>query len=140
MNSCPLHKPDACPRVISRHQQTRLTYEALDCKSNALARGLGNIGVKKGDRVAVSLGNNVEYAIVRGPRSQFKLKANHSRGHLRTLQDWGNSGSAESNLQRPTSHCSIRTSRGFVSHNWHREEPSPKDTSIKRSIATSIDC
>ena len=52
-------------RVISRHQQERLTYDALNLKSNALARGLSNIGVKKGDRVAVSLGNNIEYATVR---------------------------------------------------------------------------
>jgi len=51
-------------RVVSRHQQSRLTYDALDTKSNALARGLLNVGVKKGDRVAVSLGNNLEYAIV----------------------------------------------------------------------------
>jgi len=50
--------------VISRHQQTILTYSALDIQSNALARGLANIGVKKGDRVAVSLGNNIEFATV----------------------------------------------------------------------------
>jgi non-ribosomal peptide synthetase component E (peptide arylation enzyme) len=50
--------------VISRHQQIRLTYEALDRDSNALARGLASLGVKKGDRVAVSLGNNAEYATV----------------------------------------------------------------------------
>ncbi|CAO1596863.1 hypothetical protein XANCAGTX0491_000691 [Xanthoria calcicola] len=49
--------------VVSRHQQSRLTYDALDRKSNALGRGLRNVGVKKGDRVAVSLGNNLEYAI-----------------------------------------------------------------------------
>ncbi|MCJ1465538.1 hypothetical protein MMC07_004156 [Pseudocyphellaria aurata] len=49
--------------VISRHQQTRLTYDALDRKSNALARGLTSVGVKKGDRVAISLGNNIENAI-----------------------------------------------------------------------------
>ncbi|KAL8687155.1 MAG: hypothetical protein Q9218_006595 [Villophora microphyllina] len=46
--------------VISRHQQTRLTYRELDRKSNALARGLRKLGVKKGDRVAISLGNNVD--------------------------------------------------------------------------------
>ncbi|KAI4246180.1 MAG: hypothetical protein L6R40_002133 [Gallowayella cf. fulva] len=50
--------------VVSRHQQTRLTYEALDRKSNALARGLQDVGVKRGDRVAVSLGNNIEHAVV----------------------------------------------------------------------------
>ena len=50
--------------VISRHQQTTLTYDALDRESNALARGLQKLGIKKGDRVAVSLGNNIEHAIV----------------------------------------------------------------------------
>ena len=48
----------------SRHQRTRLSYVALDTQSNALAKGLINKGVKKGDRVAVSLGNNIEYAVV----------------------------------------------------------------------------
>jgi acyl-CoA synthetase (AMP-forming)/AMP-acid ligase II len=41
-----------------------LTYDALDRDSNKLARGLQNLGVKKGDRVAVSLGNNIEFATV----------------------------------------------------------------------------
>jgi acyl-CoA synthetase (AMP-forming)/AMP-acid ligase II len=40
-----------------------LTYDELDRKSNALARGLQSIGVKKGDRVSISLGNNIEYAV-----------------------------------------------------------------------------
>lgn len=48
--------------VISRHQQGIYTYDDLDQKSNALARGLLSTGVKKGDRVAVSLGNNLEFA------------------------------------------------------------------------------
>lgn len=51
-------------RVISHHQQTILTYDTLDRDSNKLARGLQRLGVKKGDRVAVSLGNNIEFAIV----------------------------------------------------------------------------
>ena len=51
-------------RVVSRHQQLRLSYEGLDQKSNAFAGGLRDIGVERGDRVAVSLGNNIEYAIV----------------------------------------------------------------------------
>jgi TBC1 domain family member 8/9 len=42
----------------------RLSYDSLDRESNCLARGLLKLGVKKGDRVAVSLGNNLEYAIV----------------------------------------------------------------------------
>ena len=41
-----------------------MTYHELDKRSNALARGLQGIGVKKGDRVSVSLGNNTEFAIV----------------------------------------------------------------------------
>lgn len=52
--------------MVSKHQRQRLTYGELDQKSNALARGLAGIGVKKGDRVAVSLGNNIEFATV-GP-------------------------------------------------------------------------
>ena len=50
--------------MISYHQRTVLTYEALDLKSDSLARGLEKLGVSKGDRVAVSLGNNIEYATV----------------------------------------------------------------------------
>ncbi|KAF2184051.1 acyl-CoA synthetase/AMP-acid ligase-like protein II [Zopfia rhizophila CBS 207.26] len=59
--------------VISHHQRARLTYDALDRDSNALARGLAKQGVKKGDRVAVSLGNNIEYATA--TYALFKLGA-----------------------------------------------------------------
>ncbi|KAF8460301.1 hypothetical protein BDZ91DRAFT_833016 [Kalaharituber pfeilii] len=51
-------------RVISRHQGARLTYSQLHEQSTTLACGLLGTGVKKGDRVAVSLGNNIEYAIL----------------------------------------------------------------------------
>ncbi|KAI5196165.1 hypothetical protein E4T38_08613 [Aureobasidium subglaciale] len=51
--------------LISRHQSTRLTYQKLDIQSDALARGLERQGVQKGDRVAVMLGNGVEYCVVR---------------------------------------------------------------------------
>ncbi|CAI7657906.1 unnamed protein product [Penicillium bialowiezense] len=51
--------------VISRHQNDRATYESLDTRSNALARGLESVGVRKGDRVGVMLGNSMEYAVVR---------------------------------------------------------------------------
>lgn len=54
----------ASSRVVSRHQRSRLTYDGLDMRSNALARGLLSAGVKRGNRVAVSLGNNIEYAVV----------------------------------------------------------------------------
>ncbi|KAF2155719.1 acetyl-CoA synthetase-like protein [Myriangium duriaei CBS 260.36] len=59
--------------VISRHQQTTLTYHDLDARSNALARGLQDRGVRKGDRVAISLGNNVEFAAI--TYALFKLGA-----------------------------------------------------------------
>jgi non-ribosomal peptide synthetase component F len=49
------------PAVISR-PQGRLTYSQLDADSNVLAHGLQSLGVSKGDRVAVSLGNNLEFA------------------------------------------------------------------------------
>ncbi|KAL1385879.1 acyl-CoA synthetases /AMP-acid ligases II [Phyllosticta capitalensis] len=49
------------PAVIAHHQETTLSYDALDRASNALARGLQSLNVQKGDRVAVSLGNNVEH-------------------------------------------------------------------------------
>ena len=59
--------------VISRAQRAQVTYDELDRKSNSVARGLQSIGVKKGDRVSVSLGNNMEYAILH--YALFKLGA-----------------------------------------------------------------
>ncbi|OJJ48320.1 hypothetical protein ASPZODRAFT_130297 [Penicilliopsis zonata CBS 506.65] len=59
--------------VVARHQNKRLSYSALDEKSNALARGLEAEGVSKGDRVGVMLGNSVEYAII--TYALFKLGA-----------------------------------------------------------------
>lgn len=59
--------------MVARHQQAQLTYHELDQKSNALARGLQSIGVKKGDRVSVSLGNNIEFSIL--TYACFKLGA-----------------------------------------------------------------
>lgn len=50
--------------VIARHQNDTATYAALDARSNALARGLESVGVRKGHRVAVMLGNSMEHAIV----------------------------------------------------------------------------
>ena len=51
-----------------------MTYEALDNKSKAFAQGLLALGVKKGDRVAVMLGNNIEYAIVCGLQVRWKMR------------------------------------------------------------------
>lgn len=59
--------------VISRAQNRRSTYRELDENSNILARGLQSLGVKKGDRVCVSLGNNMEFATL--TYACFKLGA-----------------------------------------------------------------
>jgi len=59
--------------VISCEQARRSTYYELDKESNILARGLQSLGVKKGDRVCVSLGNNIEFATL--TYALFKLGA-----------------------------------------------------------------
>ncbi|KAL2868548.1 putative AMP-binding enzyme [Aspergillus lucknowensis] len=59
--------------VVSRQQNDRVTYASLDAKSNALARGLESVGVRKGERVGVMLGNSMEHAIV--TYALFKLGA-----------------------------------------------------------------
>lgn len=61
------------PAVISRHQQKRVTYQELDLDSNVLAKGLQSLGVRKGDRICVQLGNNLEFATV--TYALFKLGA-----------------------------------------------------------------
>lgn len=50
-----------------------LTFAELDAASNVLARSLRSLGVKKGDRVAVSLGNVAEHAVL--AYAVFKLGA-----------------------------------------------------------------
>lgn len=54
-------------------KETILSYAALDSASNALAHSLRSLGVKKSDRIAVSLGNNVEHATI--SYAIFKLGA-----------------------------------------------------------------
>ncbi|KAK5991240.1 Acyl-CoA ligase sidI [Cladobotryum mycophilum] len=53
--------------------ETSLTYHALDLVSNRLASSLASLGVRKGDRVAVSLGNGAEFAAL--TYAVFKLGA-----------------------------------------------------------------
>lgn len=71
------------PAVIARQavlsgsshpaSETTLTFAALDVESSILAHSLRNLGVKKGDRVAVSMGNTVEHATL--TYALFKLGA-----------------------------------------------------------------
>ncbi|KAI1472470.1 acetyl-CoA synthetase-like protein [Daldinia caldariorum] len=56
-----------------RPQMSTLTYEDLDTQSNIIAQSLRSLGVKKGDRVAVSLGNVPEYVVL--TYAIFKLGA-----------------------------------------------------------------
>ncbi|KAL1882030.1 hypothetical protein VTK73DRAFT_2744 [Phialemonium thermophilum] len=61
------------PRDLSEAREISLTYDALDLASNVLAGSLRTLGVKKGDRVAVSLGNCAEFAVL--TYAIFKLGA-----------------------------------------------------------------
>ncbi|KAG7141161.1 putative acyl-CoA synthetase YngI like protein [Verticillium longisporum] len=61
------------PASVADFQETSLTYEALDLLSNRLANSLRSLGVKKGDRLAVSLGNCSEFAAL--TYAAFKLGA-----------------------------------------------------------------
>ncbi|KAI0172895.1 hypothetical protein GGR52DRAFT_580533 [Hypoxylon sp. FL1284] len=54
-------------------ETTTLTYEELDSQSNTVAHSLRSLGVKKGDRVAVSLGNVTEHVV--STYAVFKLGA-----------------------------------------------------------------
>lgn len=65
--------------VISKHQNDRITYASLDTRSNALARGLESVGINKGDRVGVMLGNSMEYAVVCWTTSSFGIGTHGSR-------------------------------------------------------------
>ncbi|XWW98327.1 hypothetical protein V2A60_006327 [Cordyceps javanica] len=66
------------PAVIARSptpssHETALSYYELDLLSNRLASSLASLGVVKGDRVAVSLGNGAEFAAL--TYALFKLGA-----------------------------------------------------------------
>ncbi|KAI0428360.1 acetyl-CoA synthetase-like protein [Xylaria sp. FL1042] len=66
------------PPTTSIHRQaqpetTALTYASLDALSNTVAHSLRSLGVKKGDRVAVSLGNVSESVVL--TYAIFKLGA-----------------------------------------------------------------
>ncbi|WZH41807.1 hypothetical protein QYS62_002765 [Fusarium acuminatum] len=57
---------------VDAHEST-LTYYALDSLSNSLAHSLSSLGVRKGDCVAISLGNGPEFAAL--TYACFKLGA-----------------------------------------------------------------
>ena len=57
--------------VISQHQNEIITYSQLHKYSDDLAAGMLALDIKKGDRIAVLLGNRSEYVHVR--RSHYSL-------------------------------------------------------------------
>ena len=61
------------PAASSAADETTLTYHALDLLSNRLASALAALGVRKGTRVAVSLGNGAAFAAL--TYAVFKLGA-----------------------------------------------------------------
>ncbi|KAH6885388.1 hypothetical protein B0T10DRAFT_517392 [Thelonectria olida] len=63
----------SCPSVSVSATEVSLTYHALDLLSNRLADSLASLGVSKGDRVAVSLGNTPDFAAL--TYALFKLGA-----------------------------------------------------------------
>ncbi|KAI1821414.1 hypothetical protein F4861DRAFT_518881 [Xylaria intraflava] len=68
--------PSALPSTIDptpKPETTILTYASLDALSNTVAHSLRSLGVKKGDRVAVSLGNVSESVVL--SYAIFKLGA-----------------------------------------------------------------
>jgi hypothetical protein len=65
--------PSAGVSALPSATETALSYYQLDLASNALAHSLQSLGVKKGDRVAISLGNTAEFAAL--TYAVFKLGA-----------------------------------------------------------------
>ncbi|KAL7970001.1 hypothetical protein HDV63DRAFT_50413 [Trichoderma sp. SZMC 28014] len=47
--------------VASDHQQKSLSYAEANSRSDDLARGLASLGAKQGDRIAILMGNEIEY-------------------------------------------------------------------------------
>jgi acyl-CoA synthetase (AMP-forming)/AMP-acid ligase II len=53
-------RPD---EVAILHEDQRLTFAELDRASNRVANALGSLGVAKGDRVTLALGNSIEWLL-----------------------------------------------------------------------------
>ncbi|ORY01287.1 hypothetical protein BCR34DRAFT_606004 [Clohesyomyces aquaticus] len=81
---CRLHGDDLA--VVSHHQNQEYTYAELNRRSSELAAGLHCLGVRKGDRVGVLLGNRSEYVdILSAFGTSKRLKATAPKVLLTTL-------------------------------------------------------
>ncbi|KAF7862745.1 hypothetical protein EAF04_007617 [Stromatinia cepivora] len=108
--------------LISRSQNIQLTYRELDEKSNVIAHGLRNLGVKKGDRVAVSLGNGWEFGAI--TYAVWKLGA-----VLVPLNPAFNTKQVVSALNH------LKASHLIIGHETHLPFKSPRDnTSLLKDI------
>jgi len=88
------------PLVVSDHRNRTLTYLEAGKRSDHLARGLAAAGVRKGDRVAIMMGNIVEY--VELFYAWVKL------GALITLANYGNCTASKNSTP-----CSHRAEAAF---------------------------
>jgi len=59
------------PALISRHQHIRLTYRELQAHVNQCAKGLMQLGIKKGQRVGIWAPNCAEWCIVQFATSKI---------------------------------------------------------------------
>lgn len=59
------------PALISRHQHIRLTYRELQAQVNQCAKGLMQLGIKKGQRVGIWAPNCAEWCIVQFATSKI---------------------------------------------------------------------
>lgn len=84
--------------VASHHQSKSLTYADADLRSDNLARGLADLGVGTGDRVAILMGNEIEYVEV--------FLACTKLGALVTLTNYAYS---EQELHSVLSSCGVST-------------------------------
>lgn len=84
--------------VASNHQDKSLNYEQANERSDHLARGLAERGVKVGDRVAILMGNEIEYVEI--------FLACTKLGALVTLCNYGYS---ENELHSVLSSCGAST-------------------------------
>lgn len=61
------------PALISRHQKVRLTYRELQDEVNRCARGLMQLGLRKGERVGIWSPNRAEWCITQFATSKLGL-------------------------------------------------------------------
>lgn len=83
--------------VHADHQARGLTFAEADVRSEALARGLAQLGIRKGDPVAVLMGNVVEY-----------IELFFACAKLGALFTLANYGYTEEELQSVLNRCSAK--------------------------------